>query len=79
MTIGEIERASAEDEEQAEVRKCWKTGNWSKASSSDKLPLDVIAAFGMRVMRGMRIVVSLSLREKMLKLAHEEHQGIVKT
>ena len=29
MTTREIERASAEDEELTEVRRCWKTGDWS--------------------------------------------------
>ena len=30
-------------------------------------------------MRGMRIVVPLSLRERVLQLVHEGHQVIVKT
>ena len=31
MTTKEIERESAEDEEMTEVRRCWKTGDWSAA------------------------------------------------
>ena len=79
MTTREIERASAEDEELAEVRKCWKTGDWSNAPSPYKLLRDEITVVGRLVMRGMRIVVPLSLRERVLELAHEGHQGIVKT
>ena len=30
-------------------------------------------------MRGMRIVIPVSLRKRVLELAHEGHQGIVKT
>ena len=34
---------------------------------------------GRLVMRGMRIVIPVSLRKRVLKIAHEGHQGIVKT
>lgn len=74
ITTREIERASAEDEELTEVRKCWKIGDWSSAPNPYKLLRDEITVDGRLVMRGMRIAVPLSLRD-----AHEEHQGIVKT
>ena len=79
MTTKEIERASAEDEELTTIRKCWKTGDWSSASNPYKLLRDEITVIGRLVMRGMRIVVQLSLRERVLELAHEGHQGILKT
>ena len=79
MTTREIERASAEDEELFEIRKCWRTGDWSTAPSPYELLWDEITVIGRLVMRGMRIVVSLSLPERILELAHEGHQGIVKT
>ena len=79
MTTREIEKASAEDEELTGVRRCWKTGDWSSAPSPYKLLRDEITVIGRLVMRGMRIVVPLSLRERVLELAHEGHQGIVKT
>ena len=79
MTTREIERASAEDEELTEVRECWKTGDWSSAPNSYKLLPDEITVVGRLVMRRMRIVVPFSLRERVLELAHEGHQGIVKT
>ena len=79
LTTREIERASAEDEELTEIRKCWRTGDWSTAPSPYKLLRDEVTVVGRLVMRGMRIVVPLSLRERVLELAHEGHQGIVKT
>ena len=79
MTIREIERASAEDEKLTEVRRSWKTGDWSTAPSSYRLLRDEITVVGRLVMRGMRIVVPASLQKQVLELAHEGHQGIVKT
>ena len=79
MTTREIERKSAEDEEMIEVRRFWKTGNWSAAPSPYRLLRDEITVVGRLVMRGMRIVIPVSLRKRVLKLAHEGHQGIVKT
>ena len=79
MTAREIERGSAEDEELTTVRECWKTGNWSTAPNPYKLLRDEITVIVKLVMRGMRIIVPLSLRERVLELAHEGYQGIVKT
>ena len=79
MRTREIERASAEDEELKTIRKCWRTGDWSTASSPYKWLRDEITVIGRPLMRGMRIVVPLRLRERVLELAHERPQGIVKT
>ena len=79
MTTREIERASGEDEELTEVYRCWKTGDWSTAPSPYRLLRDEITVVGRLVMRGMRIVVPASLLKRVLELAHEGHQGIVKT
>ena len=79
MTTSEIEGTSAEDEKLTKVRKCWKTGDWSSAANPYKLLRDEITVVGRLVMRGMHIVVPLSLSERVLELAHEGHQGIVKT
>ena len=79
MTTREIERASAEDEELTTIRKCWKTGNWSTAPNHYKLLRDEITVIGRLVMRGMWIIGPLSLHERVLELAQEGHQRIVKT
>ena len=70
MTTREIERPSAEDEELTKVRKCWKTGDCYSAPSPYKLLRDEITVTGSPVMRSMRIAVPLSLRERVLELAH---------
>lgn len=56
-----------------------RTGDWSTSPSPYKLLRDEVTVVGRLVMRGMHIVVPLSLRERVLELAHEGHQGIVKT
>ena len=78
MTTREIERASAEDDELTEVHRCWKTGDWSAAPSPYRLLCDEITVVGRLVMKGMRIVIPVSLHKRVLELAHEGHQGIVK-
>ena len=60
------------------MRRCWKTRDWSDASSPYRLLRDEITVVGRLVMRGMRIVIPVSLRKRVLELAHEGHQGIVK-
>ena len=67
-----MERASDLDEELSEVPHCWKTRNC-------KLLRDEITVIGRLVLRGVRIIVPVSLRERVLELTHEQHQGIVKT
>ena len=70
MATREIERSSAEDEELTKVRKCRKTGYWYSAPSPYKLLRDEITVAGSLFMKGMRIVVPLSLRKRVLELAH---------
>ena len=43
------------------MRRCWKTGHWSAAPSPYRLLRDEIAVVGRLVMRGMRIVIPVSL------------------
>ena len=49
------------------MRHCWKTGDWSAAPSPCRLLRDEITV----VMRGMRIVIPVSLLIRVLELAHE--------
>ena len=58
------------------MRCCWKTGDWSAAPSPYRLLRDEITVVGRLVMRGMRIVIPVSLGKRVLQLAHEGHQGI---
>ena len=79
LTAKEVERESEKDPELVSVRHYIRTGNWSECKmpyySSVKNELCII---GQLVMRGTRIVIPQALRNEVLRLAHEGHQGIVK-
>ena len=72
MTTRQMERVFDLDEELSEVPHCWKTRNC-------KLLRDEIMAIGRLALRGARIIVPVSLRDRVLELTHEGHQGIVET
>ncbi|XP_022788169.1 uncharacterized protein K02A2.6-like [Stylophora pistillata] len=76
----EIEEASYNDEELAQVKKCVKTGNWDQCILPSYAKVkDELCLYGELLLRGTRIVVPRLLRDRMVRLAHEGHQGIVKT
>ena len=80
LRIEEIEEVSFQDEELEVVREALETGHWSKAPKAYELVSCVeLACIGQVVLRGTRIVVPRKLRRRVLNLAHEGHQGIVKT
>ena len=81
VTIKEIERMSADDEELREVRQSiinedWKTGTVSVQYLAVR---DELSTIGKVVLRGTRIVPPVKLRNKLIVLAHEGHLGIVGT
>ena len=57
----------------------WKQGTGAKAPKAFELVSHELACIGQVVLRGTRIVVPRKLRRRVLDLAHEGHQGIVKT
>ena len=60
------------------MRKCFVTGNWNNLSCKEFLPVkNELCSIGHIVLRGTRIVIPGTLREKILKLGHEGHPGIV--
>ena len=81
LTAKEIERASFDDEELNMVKSCVKSGNWNecKAAVSYFHVKDELCIYGELLLRGTRIVIPNVLRDRVLKIAHEGHQGIVKT
>ena len=78
MTVEEVQIESAKDQELSVVRECIKTGDWSKSELSYVAVKNELCIVGDIVMRGSRIVIPKVLRNDVLKLAHEGHQGIVK-
>ena len=78
LSTREIERASDVDEELSNVRKCVQTGQWHKLENKRYLLVrNELSVIGKLVLRGTRIIVPSSLRERVLQLAHEGHPGIV--
>ena len=78
LKIQEIETVSAEDEELQVVRGCLVSGNWEGAPKSYVCVRNELTFIGHVILRGTRIVIPEKLRQRVLRLAHEGHQGIVK-
>ena len=91
MTVREIEEATKADVTLQAVPKAIETGNWyegTKESSVDaaefsawqKVTDELTVAVNPKViLRGTRIAVPKKLQERVVNLAHEGHQGVVKT
>ena len=76
----EIEEASYNDEELCLVKNCVKSGNWQKCTIPSYAHVkDELCTYGEFLLRGTRIVVPKVLRDRVVRLAHEGHQGVVKT
>ena len=67
------------DEELAAVRESPKTGDWRKAPKAYVQVRNELTYIGQVVLRGTRIVIPGKLCKRVLDLAHEGHQGVVKT
>ena len=79
LTALDIEIASEEDAELTSVRHYIQHGNWHEC----KMPYytcvkNELCVLGKVVLRGTRIAIPRRLRDDVLHLAHEGHQGIVK-
>ena len=80
LTTREIEKASAIDPEFDEIRRCIATGDWASCKLSSYLHVkNELCCYGQLLLRGTRLIIPKSLREQVPQLAHEGHQGIVKT
>ena len=75
LTIQEIESASAEDEELQAVRSCLASGNWERALKTYMWVRNELTFIGQVILRGTRIVIPKVLRQRVLELALEGHQG----
>ena len=79
ITIREIEEESAADPDISQLQECISTGDWDKAPPQYKHVRNELSSLGKLVLRGMRLLIPRKLRERVLDLAHEGHQGLVKT
>ena len=78
LTPKGIEQASFEDAELRQVRNCVMSRNWECTLPSYAHVKDELSTYGELLLRGTRIVIPKILRDNVVKLAHEGHQGVVK-
>ena len=79
MSAREIEQASKVDTELETIRQCIRERDFSRAEVGYRACQDELTIVGYIVLRHTRIVIPKSLRTEVLDLAHQGHQGIVKT
>ena len=91
MTVAEIEEATKADETLQAVSKAIETGDWYEGSQQSGVDTAVFAAWqkvkneltvGINpqvVLRGTRVALPSKLQQCVVNLAHEGHQGVVKT
>ncbi|KAJ8018643.1 hypothetical protein HOLleu_43268 [Holothuria leucospilota] len=79
IPIKKIEYESGIDPELTLVRDCVQEGKWSDIPCAYKMVRSELAVVGKLVLRGNRIVIPKVLRSQVVELAHEGHQGIVKS
>ena len=81
MTIEQLEDASKKDPVLKLVHEYTTSGKWQKTNETRSFfsIKEELSTFGNLVLRGSRIVIPSSLRQTTLQLAHEGHQGIVRT
>ena len=81
MTQNQLEQATAQDDVLQQVCQSVISGNWPKTKATDPYfcVKDELTATESLLLRGSRIVIPTSLRPITLQLAHEGHQGIVRT
>ena len=75
----EIAAATGDDRGLREVLACLQSGRWDMAPAAFRPVRAELAEVDGVLLRGTRLVLPQSLRARVLELAHEGHQGIVKT
>ena len=80
MTYQEIQSATQADQQLQAVIKASQTGTWpAELQRFHHLRQELTITADNVLLRGNRIIIPQALRPKTLKLAHQGHQGIVKT
>ena len=79
LTAQQVEQASRIDPELCNIRKCLESGQLDSLPKPFLGVRQELTYVGCVVIRGTSIVPPASLRDRILELAHEGHQGIVKT
>ncbi|XP_048584822.1 uncharacterized protein K02A2.6-like [Nematostella vectensis] len=78
MSWEEIKTSSDNCDSVENMKEALKTGKWDKCAASVKSVRGELSECDGVILRGNRIFIPSDLRDRVLKLAHEGHQGIVK-
>ncbi|XP_053384619.1 uncharacterized protein K02A2.6-like [Mercenaria mercenaria] len=81
MTLDQIDKESSQDKFTQQLIKCINHDKWPKAEEFKtffKIRRE-LSTHNNIILRGNRIVIPQAMRGQVLKIAHESHQGIVKT
>ena len=80
MTTREVEQHSHRNAELSEEGRCIRKGVWNNKECVKDVPVkEELCAIGKVVLCGTHIVISQSLRQQVLAIAHEGHVEIVAT
>ena len=79
MSVQEVEEESRLDPEISQLRECITTGEWDNAPTQYKAVRSELSILGKLVLRGTRLLIPAKLRDRVVDLAHEGHQGLTKT
>ncbi|XP_020600787.1 uncharacterized protein K02A2.6-like [Orbicella faveolata] len=79
MSVQEVEEESWLDPEMSQLRECITAGEWDNAPPQYKSVRSELSILGKLVLRGTRLLIPAKLRDRVVDLAHERHQGLTKT
>jgi hypothetical protein len=80
ITLSEVQETTKNDKELQSVRRALQSGNWKDKSISAYFAVrHEITSVRGALLRGHRLILPISLRNRTLALAHRGHLGIVKT
>ena len=79
LTLTEVQEATKKDIQLQCVMKAIQTGVWTDDLSEFKRFRDELSVFDGLILRAHRLVIPNELRRRVINIAHQSHQGIVKT
>ena len=79
VTFSDIRSETSKDVTQSKLLIQIQSGKWSNDLKPYDKVKEELSVFEGVILRGNRIIVPQLLQKQILKLAHEMHQGIVKT
>ena len=79
IPLTEMEHESGKDPELCALRDCIQPGNWGNCPAAYMCVRNELCVLGKLILRDTHIVVPQRFRSRVMDLAHEGHQGIIKS